>query len=337
MGQRGEPRIYKRAGVWQLYWRQDGRTYRRSLLTDDRDEADRVRIAKAAELATGARILATAPIWRDWVARYLDWFEDSHPADKSARSGMRPWTAKFGMRQMDAISTGDLQRFATERLRDRAPETVGREVRAIKAMYRRGVRWKELPTNPAADLEVPRGVRSVAVEFYEVADLRKLYEASERYRWIWQFLANTGLRRTEALRARRSHIHQHAMIGAGRRSESILRVESLEGARTKSGRWREVPLNASALAALQHLGDDLLIPGMQPDSLSNAFLRCATRAGIGGNLHRLRHTFCSHLVMAGVPLRAVQLLAGHSSTAVTERYAHLSPATKLEAVERVAL
>ncbi len=337
MGQRGQPRIYQRDGIWQLYWRQDGRTFRRSLLTSDRREAERIRIAKAAELATGARILATAPLWREWVARYLDWFSTTHPADHSARSGLKPWSLRFGARQMDSITTGELQAFAAERLASRAPETVGREVRAIKAMYKRGVKWGELPSNPAADLEAPRGVRSVAVEYYTAADLQRLYAASDAHRWIWQFLANTGLRRSEALRARRSHIHQHAMIGTGTPAESVLRIESTDAARTKSGRWRELPLNASAIAALEHLGPDLLIPGMRPDSLTQAFERCATRAGIGGNLHRLRHTFCSHLVAAGVPLRTVQVLAGHSSITVTERYAHLSPQTKLEAVQRVAL
>lgn len=38
------------------------------------------------------------------------------------------------------------------------------------------------------------------------------------------------------------------------------------------------------------------------------------------------HTFCAHMVMAGVPLRRVQLLAGHADYATTEkRYAHLTP------------
>ena len=41
-------------------------------------------------------------------------------------------------------------------------------------------------------------------------------------------------------------------------------------------------------------------------------------------LHVLRHSFCSHLVMAGVPLRDVQELMGHRSFETTLQYVHLS-------------
>lgn len=43
------------------------------------------------------------------------------------------------------------------------------------------------------------------------------------------------------------------------------------------------------------------------------------------SLHSLRHTYISHLVMAGIPLRVVQKLTGHAHHSTTERYAHLAP------------
>ena len=45
-----------------------------------------------------------------------------------------------------------------------------------------------------------------------------------------------------------------------------------------------------------------------------------------GRVHILRHTFCSHLAMRGVPARTIQELAGHANLSETERYMHLSPA-----------
>jgi site-specific recombinase XerD len=44
-----------------------------------------------------------------------------------------------------------------------------------------------------------------------------------------------------------------------------------------------------------------------------------------GTVHDLRHTYASHLVLAGVPLRMVQELLGHASIRTTERYSHLAP------------
>ena len=48
--------------------------------------------------------------------------------------------------------------------------------------------------------------------------------------------------------------------------------------------------------------------------------------------HDLRHTFASHLVMAGVPLLTVAELLGHKSIEMTKRYSHLSPNHKATAV-----
>jgi integrase len=51
--------------------------------------------------------------------------------------------------------------------------------------------------------------------------------------------------------------------------------------------------------------------------------------------HDLRHTAASLMVAAGVPIFDVAKILGHSSVAVTMRYAHLAPEAGRAAIERL--
>jgi site-specific recombinase XerD len=64
---------------------------------------------------------------------------------------------------------------------------------------------------------------------------------------------------------------------------------------------------------------------------AKAFLKLEEAA----NIHACRHTFCSRLVQAGVPILAVQQLAGHKTLAVTMRYAHLRKDDHRDAIKKL--
>ena len=52
----------------------------------------------------------------------------------------------------------------------------------------------------------------------------------------------------------------------------------------------------------------------------------AARISPAASFHVLRHTYASHLVMAGAPLQVVAANLGHADTRMTEKhYAHLAP------------
>jgi integrase len=51
--------------------------------------------------------------------------------------------------------------------------------------------------------------------------------------------------------------------------------------------------------------------------------------------HCNRHTFCSWLAIAGVPLKTIQELAGHKTISITAQYAHLCPDHKQIEVEKI--
>jgi integrase len=135
----------------------------------------------------------------------------------------------------------------------------------------------------------------------------------------WRLMANTGLRRTEAQQLRWPNVDLR---------RRVLTVVSSAEERTKSGRYRQVPLSDGALAALKALRKrrgltDHVLPRITSESLSRAFLQDVARLALSGSLHSLRHTYAAHLVMAGVPLRTVQVLMGHANFKTTERYAHI--------------
>ena len=53
------------------------------------------------------------------------------------------------------------------------------------------------------------------------------------------------------------------------------------------------------------------------------------------SLHSFRHTFVSFCANAGVPLDVVAAIVGHTSSAMTRHYAHISDAAKQNALEQL--
>ncbi len=117
--------------------------------------------------------------------------------------------------------------------------------------------------------------------------------------------------------------------------------------KSKHGKARHVPMNDTVRALLRDLPSRLKSAYAFPSAtgetpldgrnlMNRVFLPALSDAKIKGlRWHDLRHTFASRLVMAGVDLRTVQDLLGHKTIAMTERYSHLSPAHRLDAVQRL--
>lgn len=114
---------------------------------------------------------------------------------------------------------------------------------------------------------------------------------------------------------------------------------------SKSGKARNIPISAKAMAVLQGLrrwkGCSYVLPNpttLKPyGNLFCAWDTARNRAGLPDvRMHDLRHSFASNMVNAGQSIYVVGKLLGHSQVKTTQRYAHLSDATLHAAMDVAA-
>jgi integrase len=319
--------LRQRGKSFILTWSEDRQQHRISLGPITRQQAQIELQAKRYELASGERLISRLPWFDEFADEYIDWHAAEYPhSHVRVRQIIESYLVPFFRHNaLDQIDTRLVEAYKASRTAKAA--TIVKEIRTLKAMFNRAVKWDILPVSPIHQVSGPRLLDSKPPRWYTVDELQRLYKHSPAHAPIWQFMANTGLRRNEAMSLQRSHI-----VG------SKIRVLSTVENRTKSGRWREIPLSPGAYAALSALDHgEYVLPRMTPQSLSRGFATDAHRAMLSGSLHSLRHTFAAHLVQSGTPLRTVQVLMGHSTSKVTEQYAHLAPDYLAESVSRLNL
>lgn len=270
------------------------------------------------EESTAARILhhhrRPAPTFGDFAKRYKLWHQGEYP-DSTYRVAQiidDHLIPHFGTTPLNLLSVEQAEEFKTIRRFRVKGSSVAKEIRVLQAVINRAVDLKIIHDNPISIVQPPQQLDSKPHHWYDTTDaLRALYEASQ-YGPTWKFMANTGVRRGEAFHLRRLWI------------TDAVRIQSTGEERTKAGKWRKIPLSEGARKALEEMADlgMYLLPRMEPSSLSRAFAKDAARAGVGGSLHSLRHTYICRLLLDNVPIRTVQLYAGHAHISTTEKYAY---------------
>lgn len=187
------------------------------------------------------------------------------------------------------------------------------------------VKWDKVPEAP--------------IEWFEADDIEKLIAVGDP---MVTFALKTGLRLGELISLRWSDIDLKTAKVTVSRSTWWEDGQAHEGA-TKSGRIRTVPLPPSAVEALKgiagtHRGDRFVFPDEHGGQMTKGetkwpLWRACETAGLEKcGWHKLRHSYVSSLVRGGVPLPAVQKLAGHARIEMTMRYTHVSPNDLVQAV-----
>lgn len=323
--------IRKRGDAWYLDWRHGGQRHTISIGKISKREAEAALAAKEYELAHNRGLIPGGPSFRAFVLEYLTWHETEYPDshERIRQLVNQHLMPVFGLFPIGMIERQRLEQY--KRDRNAAVGTIAKELRTLQAIVNKAVEWNVIDRNPLKGIKPPRDTRDRPPPFYTLEEIKKIYGAAlgTLNEARWRLMFNTGMRRTEALLLQKEWIDDRG-----------IKILSTESGRTKSGKWRLIPHNTEtkkALTTLSAVDGAHVLPHIHQKSFSRAFDNTLRRAELPGSLHWTRHSYTSHLVMNGAPLRTVQILLGHSSIKTTERYAHLAPDHMADVVSRIAL
>ena len=239
----------------------------------------------------------------------------------------------FGGQRLSDIDREHVQDFANRLAAEGlSSSTVHNTLDPLRAIYRRARRT--VPINPTKDLELrrPDGKRERIAEPEEAAALIAALPDDSRALWATAFYA--GLRRGELRALRWSDIDLPGrVIHVSRGWDAIEGEQAPKSAAAK----RRVPiLDALTDVLIAHqartgrAGDALVFGRTATAPFNPETVRRDALAAWGTltpiTLHEARHTCASLLIAAGVNPKALSVIMGHSTIAMTfDTYGHLMP------------
>lgn len=271
-------------------------------------------------------------------------------------------------KKLSDISAWCVEKWRKTKLRGHcSSSTTNRYIAYLKAMFTRAVDWGFVAENPLRRVKMDREDTS-RVRFLDGDETQRLRDALDAREGLMRqgrdsanaWRRERGYRELPSLRKMAFADHLKPMVllslNTGLRRGELFNLQwsdvdikramlTVRADSAKTGKARHIPLNSIAADVLakwqeQTSSDGLVFPGKdgQPfDNCNTAWKTVLEEAGIRDfRWHDMRHEFASKLVMAGVDLYVVKELLGHSSIQMTERYAHLAPSVKTEAVEALA-
>ena len=279
-----------------------------------------------------------APLFADFAQEFIDTYAtpNNKPSEvESKRMILRVHLVPlFGNLRLDQIGIAEIDSYKAKKLAAKvAHKTINNHLTVLGKMLAVAIAWERLTTAPPIKWLKPPPPE---FDFLTYDETSRLIEAAEgEWRTMITVAVRTGLRLGELLALSWTDVD----LEAGRLFVRRAVARGIVGT-PKNGRSREVALSQQATAALQaHPRRSLLVfsdaegkmltKGATKAPLANALKRAKLRH-IGW--HALRHTFASHLVMRGAPIKAVQELLGHSTIEMTMRYSHMSPDARRDAV-----
>ena len=314
------------------------------------EEAERVHVLRILHPSTERKEVPTLADFKD---KFLDHLRGNRRKASTVYAAKVALDAHIvpllGRKPLDVIGYEDVEALKAK-LSGLQRKSVNNNLTILSVLLKYAAKLDLAPTPPSIDrLRVSREGEIRPDQFYTFEEYRLLVEAAgrldPRIHAIVLCAGDAGLRASEVIAL------EWRDIG---RATSELRVERADWYgqvdSPKSGKGRTVPMTprlAKALQVLRHLRGDRVFLQDDGSPLTRKVLRrwmaSAQRLAqvkvLGkkpGNIHVLRHTFCSHLAMRGAPAVTIKELAGHAHLSTTMRYMHLQAGAKEAAIALLA-
>ena len=281
--------------------------------------------------------------------------------------------SRVGRCQLGNITSMDVQGLINEKSRTLSYSSLKKRYEVLNGCFEYAVIFREMDFNPVRAVQMPKkenlNKKEKQMGVFSKEELTRIenvaaitYQSGEvRYRHTWFFLllANTGLRAGEAIALRWDnidldkgfiHVKQNASVVKCRDGKENKYQVVITTVKTKTGN-RVVPCNEKALQALRalqdyqkshHIHSDYVDCNDKGELLSQQTLPKILKAILKAadvpyrSVHSFRHTFATNLIQAGVDVKVVSQLLGHSSVKITyDTYVHMGVDRAIEAVKRI--
>jgi len=329
-------KVFKRGKTYGIDYRDPTGRRVRAAIGPDRKMAEaalakvRVRMAEGRYLEKVENPEETSLF--EMRKRFLDWGKGNKASWPRDELCLRHLCGFFGDRPLTEVSSYLVEQYKHFRLAQQVSgRTINIELACLRNLFNRAIAWGLARDNPVKHVKFFREDNS-RVRYLTREEARRLLgHCPDNIRPIVILALHTGMRKGELLGLRWDDID----FGA----------RTIHLRHTKNGKPRDVPMTETVGRMLLDLkaearGKALFYTAVGKKrplrDFRTAWGRALRLAGIEDfRFHDLRHTAASQLAMAGVDMRTIQEILGHRSSAMTQRYAHLSPEHQTRAIGKL--
>ena len=329
----GRGTVYLRAGQWTIGFTVNGRRVRETIGPNKR-LAEMVLAKHMTDAMQGMyfpqkRNLGRMP-FRQFAEMYLERVVPLMKSSRTEKTRVLLWIRHFGNRPLGQITRAEIETWRREKLVRCRPATTNRDLARLRAMLRRALEWELIEKSPLEGLKF-LSETNARTRYLTLEECERLIQAclALHTKALVIIALHTGMRLGEILRLRWQDLDFSAGL--------ILIRDS------KNGEPRHVPMDSTVQSHLESYprrpGVEWVFSnssGQRLRDIRGGFHNALQRAGLTDlHFHDLRHTYASQWVQSGGDLYVLKDILGHKSITITQRYAHLSPAYKREAVNRM--